>query len=190
MMFERFTDRARTVVKRSRVEAENSGHRKVGTEHLLLAMLADEECLAARVLRDAGADPDDLRARIDHHVGRGPLGEDDAAALREIGIDLDEVRAKIERSFGEGALRPAEEPPRRGLLRRGGGGPFSRRAKKVLELALREALRLRHNYIGTEHILLGLIREGAGLAALVLTEAGIDLADLRRRVELAVRKAA
>jgi ATP-dependent Clp protease ATP-binding subunit ClpA len=78
------------------------------------------------------------------------------------------------------------------VLRRGrrAGGPFSARSKKVLELSLREALRLRHNYIGTEHILLGLVREGQGLAALVLTEAGIGLADLRRRVEVAVRHAA
>ena len=189
-MFERFTDRARTVVKQSVVEAKNWGRAQVGTEHLLLAMLADEGCLAARVLRDAGADPDDLRARIASHVGDAPLGEADAAALREIGIDLDEVRAKIERSFGEGALRPPEDPPRRGLLRRGRLGPFSWRTKKVLELSLREALRLRHSYIGTEHLLLGLIREGEGLAALVLTEPGIGLTDLRRRVEVAVRKAA
>jgi ATP-dependent Clp protease ATP-binding subunit ClpA len=192
MMFERFTDRARHVVRQARVEAKNLGHDKVGTEHILIAMLADEACLAARVLREAGVERDDLRARIERHVGRGPriLGEADAAALREIGIDLDEVRARIERSFGEGALRPAEDPPRRGLRRRAHGGPFSARAKKVLELSLREALRLKHNYIGTEHILLGLVREGQGLAALVLTEAGIDLADLRRRVEAAVRRAA
>jgi ATP-dependent Clp protease ATP-binding subunit ClpA len=194
MMFERFTDRARQVVKQARVEAKRLGHDRVGTEHILIAMLADEACLAGRVLGEAGADRDDLRSRIESHVGRGPrvLGEADAAALREIGIDLDEVRAKIEQSFGAGALRPVEEPPRRGVLRRGrrDGGPFSARAKKVLELSLRESLRLRHNYIGTEHILLGLVREGQGLAALVLTEAGVELADLRRRVEAAVRKAA
>jgi ATP-dependent Clp protease ATP-binding subunit ClpA len=194
MMFERFTDRARKAVTQSCAEASKLGHDKVGTEHLLIALLADEASLAARVLREAGADLGDVRARIDRHVGRGPriLGEADAAALREIGIDLDEVRAKIEQSFGAGALRPADGPRRRGVLRRGRrvGGPFSARAKKVLELSLREALRLRHNYIGTEHILLGLIREGNGLAALVLTDAGIDLNDLRHRVEVAVRKAA
>ena len=193
-MFERFTDRARAAVNQSRAEARKLGHDKIGTEHLLIALLADEACLAGRVLREAGADLDDLRSRIERHVGRGPrvLGEADAAALREIGIDLDEVRARIEQSFGAGALRPVEEPRRRGVLRRRrrGFGPFSPRAKKVLELALREALRLRHNYIGTEHILLGLIREGSGLAALVLTEAGMDLNDLRHRVEAAVRKAA
>ncbi|HEX7743977.1 MAG TPA: Clp protease N-terminal domain-containing protein [Micromonosporaceae bacterium] len=193
-MFERFTDRARTAVNQSRAEASKLGHDKVGTEHLLIALLADEASLAARVLREAGADLGDLRARVERHVGRGPrvLGEADAAALREIGIDLDEVRAKIEQSFGAGALRPADEPPRRGVLgrRRRAGGPFSDRAKKVLELSLREALRLKHTYIGTEHLLLGLIREGNGLGALVLTEAGLDLPDLRHRVEVALRKAA
>ena len=60
--------------------------------------------------------------------------------------------------------------------------PFTQRAKKVLELSLREALQLRHNYIGTEHILLGLIREGDGPAAQALADAGVDLPDLRRRV--------
>nr|WP_279306119.1 Clp protease N-terminal domain-containing protein [Micromonospora globispora] len=60
----------------------------------------------------------------------------------------------------------------------------------MLELSLREAVRLRHQHIGTEHILLGLLREGQGLAALVLAEAGVDLGDLRRRVELALRTAA
>lgn len=81
-------------------------------------------------------------------------------------------------------------PRRRWGRRRYVGGPFSPRSKKVLELALREAIRLRHHHIGTEHILLGLLREGNGLAALVLAEAGVDLDDLRRRVETALRTAA
>ncbi|SDY39542.1 Clp amino terminal domain-containing protein, pathogenicity island component [Micromonospora pattaloongensis] len=192
-MFERFTDRAREVVTRSQAEARRLEHDKIGTEHILLALLADDAGLAAMVLREAGADADDLRARILRHVGRGPrvLGEADAAALREIGIDLDAVRAKIEAAFGPGALEPPEDRPKWGLRRgRRRGWPFSSRAKKVLELSLREALRLKHRHIGTEHILLGLVREGEGLAALVLTEAGLDLDDLRRRVEAAVRAAA
>lgn len=193
-MFERFTNRAREVVTRSQAEARRLEHDLVGTEHILLALLGDDAGLAVTVLRDAGADPGDLRGRIERHVGRGPrvLGDADAAALREIGIDLDAVRAKIEATFGAGALRPPVDPPKRGLRRgrRRHGGPFSPRAKKVLELSLREALRLRHNYIGTEHILLGLLREGDGLAALVLTEAGLDLGDLRRRTLDAARAAA
>ncbi len=192
-MFERFTDRARTVVRQARDEARTEGQRPVGTEHLLLALLADDDSLAVRVLREAGVRGDDLRSRIrrhTEHAGTG-LADADAAALREIGIDLAAIVARIEETFGPDALREAAPAPRRRWgRRRYAGGPFSPRAKKVLELSLREALRLRHRHIGTEHILLGLLREGNGLAALVLTEAGVDLDDLRRRVEAALRAAA
>ncbi|MFV2116244.1 Clp protease N-terminal domain-containing protein [Micromonospora sp. LOL_025] len=189
-MFERFTDRARTVVRHARDEARTEGRRPVGTEHLLLALLSDGDSLAARVLAEAGLRADDLRARVRRHTERGATGlaDADAAALREIGIDLAAIVARIEESFGPDALREAApEPRRRWGRRRYAGGPFSPRAKKVLELALREALRLRHRHIGTEHILLGVLREGRGLGALVLTEAGADLDDLRHRVETALR---
>ncbi|MDZ5447337.1 Clp protease N-terminal domain-containing protein [Micromonospora sp. 4G57] len=192
-MFERFTDRARDVVRRARDEARAEGQRPVGTEHLLLGVLADDGNLAVRVLTDLGVRADDLRAAVRRHVARGGvgLGDADAAALREIGIDLAAIVARIEESFGPDALREAVPAPRRRWgRRRYAGGPFSPRSKKVLELSLREAIRLRHHHIGTEHILLGLLREGQGLAALVLTEAGVDLDDLRRRVETALRTAA
>ncbi|RZU74310.1 ClpA/ClpB-like protein [Micromonospora kangleipakensis] len=192
-MFERFTDRARDVVRRARDEARAEGQRPVGTEHLLLGVLADDDNLAVRVLADLGVRADDLRAAVARHVAHGGvgLGDADAAALREIGIDLAAIVARIEESFGPDALREAMPAPRRRWgRRRYVGGPFSPRSKKVLELALREAIRLRHHHIGTEHILLGLLREGHGLAALVLTEAGVDLDDLRRRVEAALRTAA
>ncbi len=192
-MFERFTDRARTLVRQARDEARAEGQRPVGTEHLLLALLADGDSLAVRVLRDAGVTADDLRARIRRHTETGSTGlaEADAVALREIGIDLAAIVARIEESFGPDALREAVPPPRRRWGRRQRpGGPFSHWAKKVLELSLREAIRLRHRHIGTEHILLGLLREGGGLGALVLAEAGVDLADTRRRVEAALRTAA
>ncbi|MBM0236733.1 Clp protease, partial [Micromonospora sp. ATA32] len=131
-------------------------------------------------------------AAIRRRVASGAdLGDADAAALREIGIDLAAIVARIEQSFGPDALREAVPAPRRRWgRRRHTGGPFSPRSKKVLELSLREAIRLRHHHIGTEHILLGLLREGGGLAALVLTEAGVDLDDVRRRVEVALRTAA
>ncbi|MEV4710290.1 Clp protease N-terminal domain-containing protein [Micromonospora sp. NPDC049374] len=192
-MFERFTDRARAVVRRAREEAHAEGQRPVGTEHLLLAILSDGDGLAVRVLRDAGVTADDLRERIRRHTesGGSGLGEADAAALREIGIDLAAIVARIEESFGPDALREAVPAPRRRWgRRRPTGGPFSDRAKKALELSLREALRLRHRHIGTEHLLLGLLREGNGLAALALTEAGVDLDDARRRIELALRTTA
>jgi hypothetical protein len=91
-------------------------------------------------------------------------------ALTELGISLDAVRAQVEAEIGQGSEAP------------GGHIPFTPRAKKVLELSLREALQLGHNYIGTEHILLGLIREGEGVAAQVLVGLGADLDRVRQQV--------
>ena len=109
----------------------------------------------------------------------GTLGPDDAAALRAIGIDLDEVRRHLEETFGEGALeRVTWKRGRRWRKRCDGPSighiPFTPRAKKVLELALREALALQHKRIGTEHILLGLIRERDGLAAELLAQRDVS----------------
>ncbi|GAA3605075.1 hypothetical protein GCM10022419_107340 [Nonomuraea rosea] len=100
------------------------------------------------------------------HEGEGLA----ALVLDSCDVELDHVRAFVEREVGRGAKSP------------GGHIPFTPRAKKVLELSLREALQLRHNYIGTEHILLGLIREGEGLAAQALVDAGADLTDVRQRL--------
>ncbi|MBE1488587.1 Clp protease N-terminal domain-containing protein [Plantactinospora soyae] len=194
MMFERFTVQARDVVRGAVVQRDRWGHRSVGTEHLLLALLDEEKSSVAVLLRQAGVDPDRVIAEIDRKVGRDTeeLGDRDAEALRSIGIDLEAVRSKVEESFGVGALEPP--PPRRNRRGLFGGwefsSPFSPRARKVLELALREAVHLRHRQIGAEHILLGLIREGNGLAALVLTEAGLDLAELRRRTISSLDQAA
>jgi ATP-dependent Clp protease ATP-binding subunit ClpA len=205
-MFERFTAPAREVVVEAKQEAIRLRHPYVGTEHILLALLTEGGGPAQAVLRDAGIDAARVRADIERIVGStgasqadppsdDPLGEEDAAALRAIGIDLDAVRSAIEETFGEGALRPPVEPRKRGLFGRWVGpmmsGPtFSPRAKKVLELSLREAIRLKHNFIGAEHILLGLIREGEGLAAFVLTAAGVELSALRERLIAALRSAA
>jgi ATP-dependent Clp protease ATP-binding subunit ClpC len=93
-----------------------------------------------------------------------------ARALAAFGMSLEAVRADVERIVGRGEGAPA------------GHIPFTPRAKKVLELSLREALKLRHNYIGTEHIVLGLVREGEGLAARILVDSGADLPPLRREV--------
>ncbi|WFE64729.1 Clp protease N-terminal domain-containing protein [Micromonospora sp. WMMD714] len=193
-MFERFTDRARAVVRAAVEQARSDGRRPVGTAHLLLAVLDDGDGLAGQVLTEAGVDPDDVRARVRRQTTAGGgtgLDEADAAALREIGIDLAAIVARIEDSFGPDALREAVPAPRRRWwTHRPGGGPLSPRSRTVLELALREAVRLRHRHIGTEHILLGLLRESGGRGAQALTEAGADLDDLRRRVESALRTAA
>jgi len=93
-----------------------------------------------------------------------------ATALKTLGVSLEATRLRVEEIIGEGR----EMPP--------GHIPFTPRAKKVLELSLREALQLGHNYIGTEHILLGLIREDEGVAAQVLKELGADLDRVRQTV--------
>ena len=195
-MFERFTHAARAAVIGAQSEARALNHSPIGTEHLLLAMVADETGPVARALHDRGVDETYVRDRIIEHLGPAvtdldPLPDADAedtAALKAIGIDLDQVRRAVEETFGRGALQLPDvpEPPRRGLLRRrhggrGGGGhiPFSPRSKKVLELSLREALRLKHNFIAPEHIVLGILREGQGLAMQILAEAGVDTAKLR-----------
>ena len=100
------------------------------------------------------------------HEGEGVA----AKALESLGIALEGVRAQVEEIIGQGQQSPS------------GHIPFTPRAKKVLELSLREALQLGHNYIGTEHILLGLIREGEGVAAQVLVKLGADLNRVRQQV--------
>ncbi len=93
-----------------------------------------------------------------------------AKALESLGISLDAVRQQVEEIIGRGQQAPS------------GHIPFTKRAKKALELSLRESLQLGHNYIGTEHILLGLLREGDGVAAQVLVKLGADLNQVRQQV--------
>ena len=100
------------------------------------------------------------------HEGEGVA----AKALESLSISLEAVRNQVEEIIGQGGSSPS------------GHIPFTPRAKKVLELSLREALQLGHNYIGTEHILLGLIREGEGVAAQVLVKLGADLSRVRQQV--------
>lgn len=193
-MFERFTAEARGVVLHARHEARQLRHPYIGTEHLLLALLSEEAGTAYTVLHEAGMDAARVRADVERLVGTPSkiLGDDDAAALQTIGIDLDAVLARIEESFGPNALEPAARTPPRGLLRRGqsNGTRFTRRSKKVIGLALREAVRLGDKYIGTEHILLGLLRDGDGLAVKILTDAGLTLDDLRAATITMLGKAA
>jgi ATP-dependent Clp protease ATP-binding subunit ClpC len=100
------------------------------------------------------------------HEGEGVA----AKALEQLGVSLEAVREKVEETIGLSGTAPTGSPP------------FTPRAKKVLELSLREALQLGHNYIGTEHMLLGLVREGEGVAAQVLISLGADLAKVRQQV--------
>jgi ATP-dependent Clp protease ATP-binding subunit ClpC len=107
------------------------------------------------------------------HLLLGLIREGEGVAVRaleSLGISLEAVRAQVQESIGQGQSVPT------------GHIPFTPRAKKVLELSFREALQLGHDYIGTEHLLLGLIGEGEGVAAQVLMRLGADLSRVRQRV--------
>ena len=185
-MFEHFTDRARGAVVLAQEEALGLHHNHIGTEHLLLGLLHDSTSVGRKALDRLGVRLEDVRSEVVRVVGEGApaaLGEEDAEALRAIGIDLDEVRRRVEETFGEGALErlapSRRRRPRTRCVPDTARVPFTPRAKKVLELALRESKALRHHYIGTEHILLGLVREREGLAAEILAER--DVSDQRVR---------
>jgi ATP-dependent Clp protease ATP-binding subunit ClpA len=175
-MFERFTDDARQAVVLAQEEAVALRHGWIGTEHVLLGVLRGGD--GARLLAGFGVDATGVREDVVRMIGRGDEGID-REALATLGIDLDEVRERVERAFGPGALI------RRQRCRRGTVGrqvPFTPRAKKALELTLREALSLGQRDLRGEHIVLGLLREGDGVAAQVLTARGVTYAAARERV--------
>ncbi|HRY30456.1 MAG TPA: Clp protease N-terminal domain-containing protein, partial [Elusimicrobiota bacterium] len=139
-MSNRFTERAQRVILIAQEEAKRLNHDYVGTEHLLLGLIALGEGVAAQVLANLGVDLRRVRSEIEKIVGTG----DNVMLLGEI--------------------------------------PFTPRAKKVLELAVEEAQNMGHNYVGTEHLLLGLIREEEGVAARVLENIGVRLDVVREEV--------
>jgi ATP-dependent Clp protease ATP-binding subunit ClpC len=134
--FDRFTKRARRVLTLAQEEAQRLNHNYIGTEHLLLGLVREENGVAVRVLRDLGVDPRQIRERVERTVGRGQRA-----------------------MYGKLSLTP--------------------RTKRVIELAVDEARRLGHHYIGTEHLLLGLVRAGEGVAVDVLKGLGIGLDKVR-----------
>jgi ATP-dependent Clp protease ATP-binding subunit ClpC len=138
-MFERFTDRARRVVVLAQEESRLLGHNYIGTEHLLLGLLAERRGVAAR-------------------------------ALESLDITLDAAREQVREIIG-----PGQQEPR-------GHIPFTPRAKKILELSLREALKLGSQVISTEHLLLGLVDEGAGVGAQILERLGAPAPAVREAV--------
>ena len=178
-MFERFTRAARDTVEQTQRIAVESRASQIRPEHLFAALLWDDRSLAVRVLNDQGATSERLHAELDRRRAKYVDGLDDAdaEALASIGIDLEEV---VRRMAGD-ELEPRRK--QRGHIR------FSRAAKKVLELALREAVALHHGYIGTEHLLLGLVREGDVIVRDSLVAAGVDPTALRGAVAEAVRQA-
>jgi ATP-dependent Clp protease ATP-binding subunit ClpC len=137
---ENFTPRAQRVLHLARKEAEQFNHNYVGTEHILLGLVA---------------------------LGNGVA----VSALQSLGVDLQGLRMEVEKAVGTGAD-----------TKTAGNIPFTPRAKKVLALATSEARSLNHSYVGTEHILLGLLREGEGIAARVLENMGVDLEEAREEI--------
>lgn len=137
--FDRFTGRARRALGLAQEEAQRLGHNYIGTEHILIGLIREEDGVAAQVLNELGVDLAKVRAAVEQFVGKGER-----------------------QGQGEVGLTP--------------------RAKKVLEFAIDEARRLGHHYVGTEHILLGLVREREGIAAGILEQLGLDLDQLREEV--------
>jgi len=142
-VFERFTELARQAVVFAQEEARSLEHNYIGTEHLLLGLLREEEGVGTRALKSLGVSLEGVRGQVAQIIGLG-----------------DEV--------GTGQI------------------PFTPRAKKVLELSLREALGLGHNYIGTEHLLLGLVAEGEGVACRILLDFGVTAETVREAVARAL----
>jgi ATP-dependent Clp protease ATP-binding subunit ClpA len=177
-MFERFSDEARQAIALAQQEAAELRHGWIGTEHLLLGVLRADGG-GARLLNDLGVELASVRDDVVRMIGRGE--EDiDRDALATLGIDLDAVRERVEKAFGAGALS------RRGGCRSGtfgGHTPFTPRAKKALELTLREGIALGARDLRAEHLVLGLLREGDGVAAQLLHARGLALDEVRARVE-------
>ena len=144
----RVTECAQQAVRHARGEAGRLGHDRIGTEHLLLALLRDQECLATAILGERGVEVETLRRRVEETAGPGQGGGPPGEDLLEVGRDL-----------------PATKP-------------FT----LVLGLAGREALELEQDRVGTEHLLLGLAREGDGVAARALEDVGAGLLQLREAV--------
>jgi ATP-dependent Clp protease ATP-binding subunit ClpC len=138
-VFERFTERARQVVVLAQEEARSLGHQYIGSEHILLGLLREQEGLAARV-------------------------------LESLDITVERVRAQVVRIVAAG------EEVASGQI------PFTPRAKKVLDLALGEAAGLGHNHVGTEHMLLGLVRENDGVAVRILLDFDADGEKIRNEI--------
>ena len=197
-MFERFTQDGRQVVVRAQEHARRLGHGWVGCEHILLGV-ADSETAVGALLREVGAQPEALEEAIAAVIGPGPADGDDKVALAALGIDLDQVRHAVEATFGSGALEEATARRRGGLRhrlrqqRRSCGTrhlPFTPRAKRCLELSLRDSLRLKDGYIGVEHIALSLLGRDDTAAWKVLLRLGVDPAELRRTIEESHRRTA
>ncbi|MCQ4121922.1 Clp protease N-terminal domain-containing protein [Rhodococcus tibetensis] len=187
-MFERFSTDARNVVIDAQKEARALKSPQIGPEHLVLGLLSVPAEPVRGILADSGIAL--AKARVTVAEQGTALSDADADALGSIGIDLDAVRHSLEQTFGKGILDP-EPPsgPRGWFGRKSGHIPFTKDAKKAIELSLREALARKDDHIGAEHVLLGVLRVADGTAREILeVQVGVD--ELRRRVHAALDRAA
>lgn len=172
-MFERFEPTARQAFLDARDEARRAGRDRVGSDHVLLGLLA-EPGSAADALAAAGLDLETLRARLLRGSHEAPAGLD-ADALAILGIDLDAVRRATDAAFGRGALDRVPVPGASRL-------PIADDAKASLAQAVRQAQQLGQQRISSGHMLLGIIDQRRNPALTLLTDAGIDIAALRADV--------
>ncbi len=177
-MFERFTSRARAAVVAAREEAVRQHASSVRAHHLLLAVADDPTSRAARLLTHLGCSAGQVRAAVARHAttAGGALDQGDVEALAAIGIDVDEVLRRTELDAD-----PA------GLVRGPRRLPFSAEARKTLELSLREAIALHHRGIGTEHLLLAVLRDARTPASSALADLGVTSAAVRAALVDALR---
>jgi ATP-dependent Clp protease ATP-binding subunit ClpA len=188
MVFERFSRNARVAVVLAHEEARELSGRETGSQHLLLGVLQAAGPDLSAVLNCYGLTAEVVRARLAEASTGDESFDEDADALRVIGIDLRAVRDSVARTFGADAFDGAL--PKSGRRRRRRGHiPFTRSAKKALELALREALAHKDNEIRCEHILLGILRSGDKSAIDLITE-HVYTAQLRAAVIKLLDKAA
>jgi ATP-dependent Clp protease ATP-binding subunit ClpA len=168
-----FTPQAKKVLELGLREALQIGDRHIGTEHHLLALIRDGEGVAARVLVASGADLNRVRQQViqvrSSYQGSGDTWPEDRPDNGRLGPEPSPARG------------PSSAPS--SWTSTGPMARFTERARRVVVLAQEEARTLSHNYIGTEHILLGLIREGEGVAARALEEMGVSLGTARQQVE-------
>lgn len=174
-MFEKFQKSAKVAVILSQEEAREMDDTRIGAEHVLVGVLDSAGAQLSELMGGYGLTADGVRDRLRAGSEQPPMDEEDAEALRAIGIDLSQVRESVSKVFGPQAFDKAfEKSGRRKARVRGwrpfGMIPFNSSAKKCLELALREAIAHKDNWIGCEHMVLGILRGGDPVALAVITE--------------------
>ena len=174
------TPRAKKVIELAIDEAHRLNHRYIGTEHLLLGLVREGEGIAAGVLESLGVNLEKARTQTLHVLNQSSIASESLTAHA-----IPSVPQEAASSVAEKDSAHLEEEKKQ-MNDRDRFDKFTERARKVVSLAQEEAQRFQHRYIGTEHLLLGLVREGEGVAARVLADFGVELDKVRRALEFIV----